>query len=37
MSCLAALEDQLIEEEDYEYTEELEDDQSIGAMSYPTS
>ena len=37
MSRLAAPEDLLTEEDDYEYTEQLEDDQSIGATSHPTS
>ena len=37
MSCLAAPEEQQLEEEDYEYKEELRDDQAAGAMSHPTS
>jgi len=37
MSHLAALEEQQLEEEDYEYKEELRDDQATGVMSHPTS
>jgi len=33
---LSALEEQQLEEEDYDYTEELRDDQAIDAMSHPT-
>ena len=36
MSHLVALEDQLTEEDDYEYTKELRDDQSVGTTSHPT-
>ena len=36
MSCLSAPEEQQLEEEDYDYTEELRDDQAIDAMSHPT-
>jgi hypothetical protein len=37
MSYLTVLEDQDPEEEDYDYTEELGDDQSASATSHPTS
>ena len=32
-----ALEEQQLKEEDYDYTEELGDDQFVGATSHPTS
>ena len=37
MSRLTALEEQDFEEDDYEYMEELRDDQAAGATSHPTS